>query len=121
MVLSLLLLSPIVLMFPKKSLVPVLYLPLCSLSTLCCHVSADWGAMAFCGGENILSCVQKWDVNCAACVVYKMCPQFHVKQLNSALPFLPALSVQSPGSDSWSKPVNTFNGTESSSAEVSGT
>uniref|UniRef100_A0A493SWY9 Proline rich coiled-coil 2B n=1 Tax=Anas platyrhynchos platyrhynchos TaxID=8840 RepID=A0A493SWY9_ANAPP len=29
----------------------------------------------------------------------------------------PALSVQSPGSDSWSKPVNTFNGTESSSAE----
>eukprot|EP00075_Anas_platyrhynchos_P037630 XP_027326883.1 protein PRRC2B isoform X5 [Anas platyrhynchos] len=31
----------------------------------------------------------------------------------------PALSVQSPGSDSWSKPVNTFNGTESSSAEDS--
>ncbi|NXC45513.1 PRC2B protein, partial [Penelope pileata] len=29
----------------------------------------------------------------------------------------PALSVQSPGSDSWSKPVNTFNGTESSSTE----
>ncbi|KFO82481.1 Protein PRRC2B [Cuculus canorus] len=29
----------------------------------------------------------------------------------------PALSVQSPGSDSWSKPVNTFNGTESSAAE----
>ncbi|KFQ92970.1 Protein PRRC2B [Nipponia nippon] len=29
----------------------------------------------------------------------------------------PALSVQSPGSDSWSKPVNTFNGTESSTAE----
>ncbi|XP_062447350.1 protein PRRC2B isoform X1 [Rhea pennata] len=29
----------------------------------------------------------------------------------------PALSVQSPGSDSWSKPVNAFNGTESSSAE----
>ncbi|XP_072208574.1 protein PRRC2B isoform X5 [Excalfactoria chinensis] len=31
----------------------------------------------------------------------------------------PALSVQSPGSDSWSKPVNTFNGTESSSTEDS--
>ncbi|XP_069729274.1 protein PRRC2B isoform X9 [Phaenicophaeus curvirostris] len=31
----------------------------------------------------------------------------------------PALSVQSPGSDSWSKPVNTFNGTESSTAEDS--
>ncbi|XP_040387672.1 protein PRRC2B isoform X10 [Cygnus olor] len=31
----------------------------------------------------------------------------------------PALSVQSPGSDSWSKPVNTFSGTESSSAEDS--
>ncbi|XP_053939927.1 protein PRRC2B isoform X5 [Cuculus canorus] len=31
----------------------------------------------------------------------------------------PALSVQSPGSDSWSKPVNTFNGTESSAAEDS--
>ncbi|CAM4568888.1 protein PRRC2B isoform X1 [Lepidochelys kempii] len=29
----------------------------------------------------------------------------------------PALSVQSPGSDSWSKPVNAFNGTESSSTE----
>ncbi|KFW86345.1 Protein PRRC2B [Phalacrocorax carbo] len=29
----------------------------------------------------------------------------------------PALSVQSPGSDSWSKPVNTFNGTESSTTE----
>ncbi|KFP90249.1 Protein PRRC2B [Apaloderma vittatum] len=29
----------------------------------------------------------------------------------------PALSVQSPGSDSWSKPVNTFNGTESGTAE----
>uniref|UniRef100_A0A8C0BBD4 Proline rich coiled-coil 2B n=1 Tax=Buteo japonicus TaxID=224669 RepID=A0A8C0BBD4_9AVES len=29
----------------------------------------------------------------------------------------PALSVQSPGSDSWSKPVNTFNGTESSATE----
>uniref|UniRef100_A0A8C8S5Z4 Proline rich coiled-coil 2B n=1 Tax=Pelusios castaneus TaxID=367368 RepID=A0A8C8S5Z4_9SAUR len=27
------------------------------------------------------------------------------------------LSVQSPGSDSWSKPVNAFNGTDSSSAE----
>ncbi|XP_075375936.1 protein PRRC2B isoform X7 [Mycteria americana] len=31
----------------------------------------------------------------------------------------PALSVQSPGSDSWSKPVNTFNGTESSTTEDS--
>ncbi|KAM6337021.1 protein PRRC2B isoform 7-T11 [Alca torda] len=31
----------------------------------------------------------------------------------------PALSVQSPGSDSWSKPVNTFNGTESSATEDS--
>ncbi|XP_052523786.1 protein PRRC2B isoform X11 [Tympanuchus pallidicinctus] len=31
----------------------------------------------------------------------------------------PALSVQSPGSDSWSKPVNAFNGTESSSTEDS--
>ncbi|KFV76205.1 Protein PRRC2B [Struthio camelus australis] len=29
----------------------------------------------------------------------------------------PALSVQSPGNDSWSKPVNAFNGTESSSSE----
>ncbi|KAM9522369.1 protein PRRC2B isoform 3-T7 [Guaruba guarouba] len=29
----------------------------------------------------------------------------------------PALSVQSPGSDSWNKPVNTFNGTESSTTE----
>uniref|UniRef100_A0A8C3V0E6 Proline rich coiled-coil 2B n=1 Tax=Catharus ustulatus TaxID=91951 RepID=A0A8C3V0E6_CATUS len=29
----------------------------------------------------------------------------------------PALSVQSPGSDSWSKPVNTFNGTESSTEQ----
>ncbi|KFQ99331.1 Protein PRRC2B [Opisthocomus hoazin] len=29
----------------------------------------------------------------------------------------PALSVQSPGSDSWSKPVNTFNGTESNTTE----
>ncbi|NXJ61760.1 PRC2B protein, partial [Rostratula benghalensis] len=29
----------------------------------------------------------------------------------------PALSVQSPGSDSWSKPVNTFNGTESTTTE----
>ncbi|KFQ74327.1 Protein PRRC2B [Phaethon lepturus] len=29
----------------------------------------------------------------------------------------PALSVQSPGSDSWSKPVNTFNGTESGTTE----
>nr|XP_041575607.1 protein PRRC2B isoform X8 [Taeniopygia guttata] len=29
----------------------------------------------------------------------------------------PALSVQSPGSDSWSKPVNTFNGTESSTED----
>ncbi|KAM6315967.1 protein PRRC2B isoform 5-T7 [Podargus strigoides] len=29
----------------------------------------------------------------------------------------PALSVQSPGSDSWSKPVNTFNGTESTATE----
>ncbi|XP_042710215.2 protein PRRC2B isoform X10 [Chrysemys picta bellii] len=29
----------------------------------------------------------------------------------------PALSVQSPGSDSWSRPVNAFNGTESSSTE----
>ncbi|KAM7087595.1 protein PRRC2B isoform 6-T9 [Ciconia maguari] len=31
----------------------------------------------------------------------------------------PALSVQSPGSDSWSKPVNTFNGTEPSTTEDS--
>ncbi|XP_075628495.1 protein PRRC2B isoform X7 [Balearica regulorum gibbericeps] len=31
----------------------------------------------------------------------------------------PALSVQSPGSDSWSKPVNTFNSTESSTTEDS--
>nr|XP_008167370.1 protein PRRC2B isoform X6 [Chrysemys picta bellii] len=31
----------------------------------------------------------------------------------------PALSVQSPGSDSWSRPVNAFNGTESSSTEDS--
>ncbi|KAM6400028.1 protein PRRC2B isoform 6-T6 [Rhynochetos jubatus] len=31
----------------------------------------------------------------------------------------PALSVQSPGSDSWSKPVNTFNGTESGTTEDS--
>uniref|UniRef100_A0A8C3R6B3 Proline rich coiled-coil 2B n=1 Tax=Cyanoderma ruficeps TaxID=181631 RepID=A0A8C3R6B3_9PASS len=29
----------------------------------------------------------------------------------------PALSVQSPGSDSWSKPVNAFNGTESSTEQ----
>ncbi|KFO99133.1 Protein PRRC2B [Calypte anna] len=29
----------------------------------------------------------------------------------------PALSVQAPGSDSWSKPVNTFNGTESTTNE----
>ncbi|XP_030142333.4 protein PRRC2B isoform X9 [Taeniopygia guttata] len=32
----------------------------------------------------------------------------------------PALSVQSPGSDSWSKPVNTFNGTESSTEGFKG-
>lgn len=38
-----------------------------------------------------------------------------------ALCSLLALSVQSPGSDSWSKPVNTFNGTEPSTTEVSGT
>ncbi|XP_030317317.1 protein PRRC2B isoform X5 [Calypte anna] len=31
----------------------------------------------------------------------------------------PALSVQAPGSDSWSKPVNTFNGTESTTNEDS--
>ncbi|XP_064379840.1 protein PRRC2B isoform X5 [Dromaius novaehollandiae] len=31
----------------------------------------------------------------------------------------PGLSVQSPGSDSWNKPVNAFNGTESSSTEDS--